>query len=266
MAKTQETLDLEDALQRQCTRKREYGCTEVTIGFQHDGHGDEIVDFMSMDSDGVFKCYELKVTLSDLKSDAKKSWYGDYNYLVVSEELWKRAPAWDNYIPPYVGILAGIGLSAKRRAKKVSVSDEQREMLRDSLIRSMFWRMDQLRENSDDRRFAHFSEQLEEQRQAIEELSRKYERRVWELEDYEAYYRKNHQIPSFNVAEQAKAERKQYRKRAKEGFTWKTVRGKCVCPVCGKPPLLMDEKPVLSDYCPWCGADLRKISNEEDPA
>ena len=82
--KTKETKNLEKALDALSKAKREYGCEEVTIGFKSSGHGDEIVDYMTMDAKGIFKCYELKVTLQDLKTDNKKSFYGDYNYLVVS--------------------------------------------------------------------------------------------------------------------------------------------------------------------------------------
>lgn len=87
MAKTEETKMLERSLEERSRKKREYGCEEVTIGFKHEGHGDEIVDYMTMDADEVFRCYELKVTLADLKTDNKLSWYGDYNYLVISDLL-----------------------------------------------------------------------------------------------------------------------------------------------------------------------------------
>ena len=60
MSKTQETLSLEAALYALSEKKRYYGCTEVTIGFKKTGHGDEIVDFMSLDADGIFRCYEIR--------------------------------------------------------------------------------------------------------------------------------------------------------------------------------------------------------------
>lgn len=75
MAKRKETLGIEAALQKDTRIKRIYGCEEITIGFYNNGHGNEIVDFMTMDSKGIIKCYEIKVTIQDFKSDAKKSWY-----------------------------------------------------------------------------------------------------------------------------------------------------------------------------------------------
>lgn len=59
MAKRQETLDIETALQKDTRIKRIYGCEEITIGFYNNGHGNEIVDFMTMDSKGIIKCYEI---------------------------------------------------------------------------------------------------------------------------------------------------------------------------------------------------------------
>ena len=63
-----------------------YGAFEVACGTTL-GYGSEFVDFMTMDSTNVFRCYEIKVSKSDLKSPAKWSFYGDYNYFVVPEEL-----------------------------------------------------------------------------------------------------------------------------------------------------------------------------------
>lgn len=75
MVKSKLTLELEDKLRTMSIRRRIYGCEEVTIGFYKDGHGDEIVDFCTMDSNGIIRCYEIKISMNDLKSKAKKSWY-----------------------------------------------------------------------------------------------------------------------------------------------------------------------------------------------
>lgn len=60
---------------------REYGTNEVTLGFSRDGRINngktEIVDFLSYDvRKDLFRCYEIKVTMSDFRSHAAKSWYG----------------------------------------------------------------------------------------------------------------------------------------------------------------------------------------------
>lgn len=42
-----------------------YGAFEVTLG---EYYGDERVDYMTMSSDNIFRCYEIKISKSDLKS------------------------------------------------------------------------------------------------------------------------------------------------------------------------------------------------------
>lgn len=59
MAKRQETLEIEAALQKDTQTKRIYGCEEITIGFYNNGHGNEIVDFMTMDSKSCMKRLQI---------------------------------------------------------------------------------------------------------------------------------------------------------------------------------------------------------------
>ena len=96
---------------------------------------------MTMDSKGIIKCYELKVTLQDLKSEAKKSWYGHYNYLVVGRELYNQVSDWNEYIPKYVGIIVGEYLESTRKTQKCEVATDTEIMLKESMIRSMYWKM-----------------------------------------------------------------------------------------------------------------------------
>jgi len=139
--KRADTLELENALHKQTKEKRIYGCEEITIGFANNGHGNEIVDFMTMDSKGVLKCYEIKVTLQDLKSSAKKSFYGHYNYLVASKELYEQVKNFSQYIPSDVGIIVGKYLESKKKCAKRDISKEQENMLKESIIRSMYFKM-----------------------------------------------------------------------------------------------------------------------------
>lgn len=259
MAKTKMTIALEEALKQQSREKREYGCTEVTIGFKHDNHGNEIADYMSMDADGVFRCYELKVTAADLATDNKLSWYGDYNYLVVSEQLYMKNPPWGNFIPPYVGILAGPRLQVKRKAKKKDISEEQRNMLRDSLIRSLYWKMDQYTNASALEEHKALKKTLEEKEQELLEVQRNVERMTWTYEDYETWFRRNHNDPSFTIENQAKKERMEYTLRSKSSYTWKVTDGIPCCPSCGKAAVMNKDEYVLTDYCPYCGTDLRQL-------
>jgi hypothetical protein len=248
MSKTPETIELENALDARCRAKREYGSREITIGFAREGHGDEIVDYMSMDSTSVFRCYELKVSVSDLKTDNKKSFYGDYNYLVVSESLYAKHPAFDNYIPPYCGILSGPDLKVRRKAAKRRISEETRQMLKDSLIRTLYWKMvtyqdaDRLTDYRGERKKQE--EETEKLKAQLAESARK----VWTYDDFEYFYRLNHQMPSFTIEAAAKRERHEYALRKENRFT----DGK-VCPHCGAS--------VHPDdcYCAVCGTDLRRL-------
>lgn len=167
--KRQETLDLEEALANDTLEKRIYGCEEITIGFYNAGMGDEIVDFMTMDSKGIIRCYELKVTLQDLKSKAKKSWYGHYNYLVTTPELYEKIDNWDEYIPKDVGIIIGgrsrrgnMCLENKRRPKKQKISQEQEMMLKESMVRSIYWKMKKYQD----------AQSIEKQKKLKQEISR----------------------------------------------------------------------------------------------
>lgn len=263
MPKTKETKDLENALDMQSREKREYGCEEVTIGFKKNGHGDEIVDYMSMDASAVFKCYEIKVTLTDLKTENKKSFYGDYNYLVVSESLYVQNPVWDNYIPPYAGILCGNALTVKRTAKKRTITTETREMLKDSLLRSIYWKMENYKDAEDLENLRKLKKQLADQEETAASQALTQERILWTYQDYEHYYRCNHQDPSFNIENAAKQQRLETELRRKGKFTWQEKNGTFVCPACGRSVLKKDDKmPLLSDFCPFCGADLRKIEKQ----
>lgn len=141
MAKQKDTIALENALIKQTRQKRIYGCEEITIGFYNNGHGNEIVDFMTMDSKGVIRCHELKITLQDLKSDAKKSWYGHYNYLFVSRELYNKVENWSDYIPKHIVIIVDEGLESCRKAQKCEVTTEIEIMLKESMVCSMFYKI-----------------------------------------------------------------------------------------------------------------------------
>ncbi len=179
ISKRQDTIFLENALVKQTRQKRIYGCEEITIGFYSNGHGNEVVDFMTMDSKGTIKCYELKVTLQDLKSDAKKSWYGNYNYLVVSIELYGQISDWNEYIPDNIGIIVGECLESKRKAKRCDISSDTEIMLKESMIRSMFWKMNKYKDAQSldkQRQLQSKIRSLEKEKESIRERALKAER------------------------------------------------------------------------------------------
>ncbi|EJA1888684.1 hypothetical protein MWQ97_001916 [Staphylococcus pseudintermedius] len=112
-----------------------YGCHEVTIGIEPLKKGREIVDFLTYDSKNVFRAYEIKVTKEDLKSTAKLSFVGHYNYLVLTEELYKEVKD-TNLIPFNVGlVVVGKGVIKKSGRKTLNMSDNIK--LLESLMRSL---------------------------------------------------------------------------------------------------------------------------------
>ena len=104
-----------------------FGCFEVTIGFG----GSERVDYMTYDTNGIIKCYEVKSSKEDFYSGAKWSFCGHYNYFVMTKELYDQVK---HDIPPHVGVYAG-GVMSIKRAKRMNEIDV--ELLKDSLIRSL---------------------------------------------------------------------------------------------------------------------------------
>jgi hypothetical protein len=111
MTKTQATRDIEKALYYHLVKVGTFGVIEVGLdGYiwdpdnycwnGHEGHG--IVDFITVDTYGIIRCYEIKVTLSDFNSKAKKTFVGDYNYFAVPEEL---APKIESKVDRHVGII-----------------------------------------------------------------------------------------------------------------------------------------------------------------
>lgn len=129
MGKTESTIQLEKAIWEATKKNGVFGCFEVTIS--HDG-GDERVDYMTFDAkDGIWRFYEIKASRSDFHSQAKKTFFGNYNYYVMPTDLYESVKV---EIPPNIGVFVG-GRCVKRASKQVLVVDEQ--ILKNSIIRSL---------------------------------------------------------------------------------------------------------------------------------
>lgn len=149
--KTEQTLIIEKVLLRGCFGANpslaiEYGTSEVTIGFPRNGNGKEIVDFLSFDAKKkTYRCYEIKVSMQDFRSKAKKSWYGNYNYLVVSSELFaeQEKEDWKAELPNGVGLIVVDTHTEERMTaitpKRQNISLETAEVLQTSLLRTLFY-------------------------------------------------------------------------------------------------------------------------------
>jgi len=141
MAKTDLTKQAEKCLWHYTDKMGTFGCFEVTIGW----FGKERVDYITYDTNTTVRCYEIKVTMADLKSKAKQTFIGDYNYLVVTNELWEKIKedtelGWKYY---HQGILVfselshNIGITSVKKAKKQQVSIGTRATVLESMVRSL---------------------------------------------------------------------------------------------------------------------------------
>ena len=121
-----------------------FGCYEVSLG-ERDvwSSGDyERVDFMTYDTKGDFRCYEIKVSKSDFNSSAKKTFIGDYNYYVMTKDLYDVLGGkthFDQYKYRDIGILLFDQVKpCVKTAKRKRVMFDIRANLMESLMKSMF--------------------------------------------------------------------------------------------------------------------------------
>ncbi|MFS0882889.1 hypothetical protein [Metabacillus niabensis] len=128
MAKTDLTIELERRLWSATNKQGVFGCFEVTIGW----FGHERVDYITYDTKGIWRCYEIKVSKPDFYSKAKKTFVGHYNYFVMTSELYEEVK---QDIPAHIGVYLNGNYSVKRAKKQGLKIDEQ--ILKDSLIRSL---------------------------------------------------------------------------------------------------------------------------------
>ena len=127
IAKTELTIELEKKLWEATYKQGVFGCFEVTIGW----FGNERVDYMTYDTNGIWRCYEIKVSKADFHSKAKKTFVGHFNYYVMPKELYDEVK---DEIPNHIGVHTG-DYSIKKAKKQELTMDEQ--ILKNSLIRSL---------------------------------------------------------------------------------------------------------------------------------
>ncbi|UUD44688.1 hypothetical protein [Bacillus pumilus] len=131
MAKSSLTLKLENQIHAHTKEKGVFSCFEVTIGYDKARAGYERIDFLTLDRKGIWRCYEIKVSLSDFRSSSKKSFVGHYNYFVLTKELYELVK---DEIPNHIGVYIG-GTSCVKKAKKQELK-ESSDTLMFSMIRA----------------------------------------------------------------------------------------------------------------------------------
>jgi hypothetical protein len=130
LAKTELTLQLEKEIRKATVRNGLFGCFEVTIGFKTEFP--ERCDYITYDTKGIWRCYEIKVSKSDFHSKAKKTFVGHYNYYVMPKELYDEVK---DEIPSHIGVYIGDWCIKNPKKQELKVDEN---ILKDSLIRSLY--------------------------------------------------------------------------------------------------------------------------------
>lgn len=61
----------------------------------------ERVDLLSYETGGIWRCYEIKNTVSDFRSSAKLSFWGDFNYYILNADIYQKIK---DEIPDGIGV------------------------------------------------------------------------------------------------------------------------------------------------------------------
>lgn len=129
---TKLTKEIKTALWGFTNAQGTFGCYEVTIGW----FGSERVDYMTYDTKGDFRCYEIKISKSDFHSKNHNSFVGHFGYYVIPQEL---AEQLNGEMPDGIGLISYVGkgkLELIKRPKRRDPSVDC-QILRDSMIRSL---------------------------------------------------------------------------------------------------------------------------------
>jgi hypothetical protein len=127
LAKTKETLELERKIYFATQNQGTFGCHEVTIGW----FGKERVDYMTYDTKGIWRCYEIKVSKSDFHSKARNTFVGHFNYYVMPKHLYEEVK---DEIPDGVGVHDGTCVLKNPKKRELAIDTK---ILYESMIRSL---------------------------------------------------------------------------------------------------------------------------------
>lgn len=145
------TKNLEKCLYYHTKKIGTFQCFEVTIG----KFGKERVDFLTFDTDNIFRCFEVKSSVEDFESPSKHTFIGHYNYYVMPYSVFQKV---EHKIPKDIGVfvfdrdeellkkpnLRKIKLSSVKKAQKKNLDKETQKTLTWSLMRSLSRETDKL--------------------------------------------------------------------------------------------------------------------------
>jgi hypothetical protein len=163
VAKTEETQKLERDIGIATKKMGVFGCYEVTIGW----FGDERVDYMTYDTKGTFRCYEIKVSKPDFYSKSKKTFVGHFNYFVLTNALYEEVK---HDIPNHIGVY--VGQSCVKRPKRQELLVDEK-VLKDSLIRSLSRDVEKLLKSHDPNYVNRMNRLFEQERRVKEQYQKR---------------------------------------------------------------------------------------------
>lgn len=169
IAKTELTKQLEELIISTTSKKGVFQCLEVTIGFG----GNERVDFMTMDTKDMFRCYEVKISKSDFHSKCKNSFVGNYNYYVMPQELYEVVKGEIlNHIGVYVSNVNENGVlyirlikNPKKQKLKVEI-----DVLKNSMIRSLSREAEKFYKTSDEKYINKLKKRIDKLEKSYKEM------------------------------------------------------------------------------------------------
>ena len=137
--KTKATKEIERALWAFTHQKLGvYGCFEVTMGLGMMRDHKEIVDYVTYNTKGQVACYEIKTSYSDFKSHARKSFWGNKNYLVVNREVYDEMIKHKNNTGDVgIYVYSDESFYCAHRSSNHQLSVGERVTIIESMVRSM---------------------------------------------------------------------------------------------------------------------------------
>lgn len=83
-------------------KKGWYGCFEVAAPRELvNKYHRERVDLLTYETTGIFRCYEIKNSVSDFRSSCKWSFWAEYNYFILNSDIYNTIK---DEIPDGIGV------------------------------------------------------------------------------------------------------------------------------------------------------------------
>ena len=136
--KTEQTKDLEKRLFKYLQGMGKYCVFECQLSdyltFSRTKAG--IVDCICINTKETVYCYEIKVTKSDFHSSHGHNFYGNFNYYVLTQELFEEIK---DEVPKDIGVLINYEntLKSVKKAKRKELTIPLKE-LKDYMFRSLY--------------------------------------------------------------------------------------------------------------------------------